>query len=578
MTSATCRCMARPRGLWFAHWQSFAAIVCAAACAIDDRRVEAVVDGNRSSSFGDASANNAVVDNGGSLVSNLGPPCSAEQGKDGTCSLALGAACTSGDKCASGFCVGKVCCDRECAGPCEHCSAAAGTCSEIASCECSAGTQSSCGIIAGSDGDCAERSVTCAPTGRWPLLTCAPQTAEACTDDGRDEDCDGAVNEGCQCTDGDISTCDIQFGALGECSRRPITCASGGWHPSDCSGEAELCDGEFLDEDCDGEANEGPECEAFTSISSAPGIHTCGVSTEGRVLCWGGNDYGQLGVGIVGASQRRPIDVAGIANAVSVATSRTQSCAVMSDGSAHCWGDNTTGALGDGTSQNLRQAPISVSVVTNIKAIAPNEFGSCAILQDGTVSCWSAPAAMPSTVLVRPVEGLEDVRSIHATGQSEHCALLGDGTVQCWTAFDLTPEPVPGISAATQVAIGVSGHCALVARGEVLCWRGQSVTHAPLAEPAIAIDASPTQMCALLRDRTLRCWGGGFGETAVPIEGLRDITGFSTGAAHTCAVLASGAAYCFGENLNGELGNPDTRCCTQDVLGVRVPPVRVFGP
>ena len=83
---------------------------------------------------------------------------------------------------------------------------------------------------------------------------------------------------------------------------------------------------------------------------------------DGKVMCWGYNNEGQLGDGTT-TTRSTPVEVSGITTARSVATGGYESCAVLSDGKVKCWGDNTNGGLGDGTTTD-RSTPVEVSGIT----------------------------------------------------------------------------------------------------------------------------------------------------------------------------------------------------------------------
>ncbi len=97
-----------------------------------------------------------------------------------------------------------------------------------------------------------------------------------------------------------------------------------------------------------------------TAVSiGANGNHTCALLSDGTMKCWGINDFGQLGRGTFGAFAT-PQSVIGLGGtATSIALGGGHTCAVMSDATAKCWGENTFGNLGDGTNTH-RNTPVSV--------------------------------------------------------------------------------------------------------------------------------------------------------------------------------------------------------------------------
>jgi hypothetical protein len=176
------------------------------------------------------------------------------------CKLAQGKACAANEQCATGVCSNGLCCNRACDGTCEQCQATTGICGAIAGCECAPGQTTTCGRQFGRLGECAARTITCNGAGQWPAQQCNAQSAELCNDNGRDEDCDGNPRNGCTCLNGQLSDCTEQRRAQGVCARRTLTCRDGQWPVSQCNRTSdELC-GNRLDDDCDGAVDENPPC------------------------------------------------------------------------------------------------------------------------------------------------------------------------------------------------------------------------------------------------------------------------------------------------------------------------------
>ena len=116
--------------------------------------------------------------------------------------------------------------------------------------------------------------------------------------------------------------------------------------------------------------------------------HSCAILADGRVQCWGGNQNGQLGNGSKTDFSWDPVTVSGITNAIMVASGYHHSCAALSDGGVRCWGDNSGGQLGDGTTTSSL-VPVTVSGITNAATVGAGGCKySCAVLADGRVRCW----------------------------------------------------------------------------------------------------------------------------------------------------------------------------------------------
>jgi alpha-tubulin suppressor-like RCC1 family protein len=120
--------------------------------------------------------------------------------------------------------------------------------------------------------------------------------------------------------------------------------------------------------------------------------HTCALLRDGAVRCWGYNYYGQLGNG-TDTDTNLPSTVSGINNAIGVSAGYLHTCAVLRDGTVRCWGDNSNGQLGNGTNTDSN-LPVTVSGISNAVAVSAGGGGSdrgshtCALLNDGTVRCW----------------------------------------------------------------------------------------------------------------------------------------------------------------------------------------------
>jgi alpha-tubulin suppressor-like RCC1 family protein len=118
--------------------------------------------------------------------------------------------------------------------------------------------------------------------------------------------------------------------------------------------------------------------------------HSCAVRRDGTVACWGGNSNGGLGDGTTTDSLVDPVPVQGVNDGVAVAvTTNGSSCALHADGTVSCWGFNGQGQLGNGTTVDS-STPVPVRGATGVIAIAGGEFHYCMIKNDGTVWCWGA--------------------------------------------------------------------------------------------------------------------------------------------------------------------------------------------
>jgi alpha-tubulin suppressor-like RCC1 family protein len=122
---------------------------------------------------------------------------------------------------------------------------------------------------------------------------------------------------------------------------------------------------------------------------------TDGTAGTGKVYCWGENIYYQLGHAVTPPAYAYftpvPGAVDGITNAMGVVAGDEHACAWLADGTAVCWGDNDFGQLGDGTFID-RAAPVPVKGLTGVQSLSAGQFHTCALLTGGGVACWGSSA------------------------------------------------------------------------------------------------------------------------------------------------------------------------------------------
>ena len=235
---------------------------------------------------------------------------------------------------------------------------------------------------------------------------------------------------------------------------------------------------------------------AWTAVEGG-GAHTCALVNSGQVKCWGQNTYGQLGDGTTG-NRTTPVFVSDISTATSISTGYNHSCALLSDSRVKCWGENTYGQLGNGRNTTLL-VPVFVSDISTATSISSGASHSCALLAGGSIKCW---------------------------GYNGYGALGSESTTN-----SNIPVSVVGISTVTSISTGYNHSCAVLSDGEAKCW-GQN-TYGALGNGAIGTNSN----------------------TPVAVLGISTATSIGTGAYHSCAVLQGGDTRCWGYNASGQLGN-----------------------
>jgi hypothetical protein len=257
-----------------------------------------------------------------------------------------------------------------------------------------------------------------------------------------------------------------------------------------------------------------------TAIAGAAG-HFCAVLGDHTVWCWGANSAGQLGNGTSVASSS-PVPVWGITTAVAVTAGSGHSCALLADHTVRCWGANGDGQLGIGRPTANPWLAEPVRGVDSAVAVTAGGNHTCALLADRTVRCWGVTTRfLPSVPVATPVPGITTATSVDA-GFNHTCAVLADLTVWCWGSNDwgqLGNGRAAGIGWLPPDYPGLSSMRLAISTGQA----DSAVPVRALVGPVAAVEAGGSDTtCAGLADHTVACWGYNRDGQAGPVQD-RDI-------------------------------------------------------
>lgn len=336
-----------------------------------------------------------------------------------------------------------------------------------------------------------------------------------------------------------------------------------------------------------------------SAVQIAGGGHnTCALLDNSTIKCWGKNDVGQAGQGHAnsigdGAGEMgdnlAAIDLGTGHFAVKVTSYNAHVCAILDDSNIKCWGGNAYGQLGLGHTNHLGDGPnemgdnlAEVSLSPNggraVLSVAAREYSTCAILDDHSLKCWGAngigklgygdttnrgTAAGNMGANLPAIDLGTGRKALQVTAGTTHtCALLDDRSLKCWGSND-------------SGQLG-QGHTADLGDGPNEM--GDNLNPIPLGKKVMSVAAAYTSTCVILDDSSVKCWGEnnqgqlGYGDTVNRGGNAGDIAALppvSLGTGKTavqiiggwlnhCAVLQDSTVKCWGSNGDGQLGQGNT--------------------
>lgn len=297
----------------------------------------------------------------------------------------------------------------------------------------------------------------------------------------------------------------------------------------------------------------GGVCEQLCFEQVTAGHNTgCVLTCNGRAYCWGANSDGELGADSDETSIGHPTSVYGDHRFAQLSSFNDQTCALDEDGAIWCWGS------GHGT------APTRISDIDDAIDLDIGFDNTCAVVDGGDVYCWGSAEAgilgddvdeYSSTPV--HIQGLADVQSV-SVGSFHACALVGDGTIRCWgmgeygrlgdgSEDDSTqPVQVVGIDDADDVLAASQHTCAISTDGTLRCW-GRN--HA--GQLGNGVNTGNTEDDLIFGD-------GGPYETSPVVPDVDDVVAVAASNWSTCAATLEGYAYCWGSNIDDQLGRETT--------------------
>lgn len=342
--------------------------------------------------------------------------------------------------------------------------------------------------------------------------------------------------------------------------------------------------------------------------------HTCAILADGRVRCWGEGADGRLGLANVEdiGGDERPVDVATVrlpAEAVTLVAGGRHTCAVLANGRVMCWGMNDNGQLGHGNTSTVGddEHPDDASPIAlggEVRSIAAGFNHNCAVLSTGDVVCWGDGASgrlgYGNTSTIGDNEGPSSAgtvdlgsgrQAVEISAGSQHtCARADNGSLYCW-----------GVHQDGQLGYGDRMDWGGIDAGMVVDNVGDDETPAQvgpvnLGRAAGSIALGRAHSCIIAGDGTVHCWGSGangqlgYGNTSTIGDdevaansatvnlGSRRAISIVAQANHTCALLADGSVRCWGDGTGGRLGYANQVTIGDNEVPNSAGPIRLSGP
>ncbi len=340
------------------------------------------------------------------------------------------------------------------------------------------------------------------------------------------------------------------------------------------------------------------QAAALYQVSAGFG-YTCGITTDNRAFCWGS---GVLGDGALYSSSVPPVEVSGALRFRQIDAGRQHTCAVTTDNRAFCWGRNGTGQIGDGTRTD-RLTPVRIGGGRLFRRVEAGVNHTCGIgYADNKAYCWGwnsngeiGDGTTTTRLAPTAVAGGRQFRFVTA-GWFHTCGVTPTDTAFCWGSDGLgqigdgpdvtarsSPAPVAGGLRFRQLDASTDHTCGVTTGNRAYCWGsggfgqlGDGKQLNRFTPRAVAgglafsrVSAGYEHSCGETTGDRGYCWGSnGRGEvgdgtltrrlTPAAVAGGLSVSQLSAGFLHTCAVTSASVAYCWGRNDNAQLGDGTT--------------------